>query len=139
MLSELTYGKVQSEVINRLQDQGKSYSTLKNANNTLNECIKYVIFPKGLIVKSPMMGVSRPSPQQFDTKEIRYFNDDEIARFKVDALAAGKTGKSIYLLGYGRILVRNTGVRVGEALAWFNANRMFRRINYGKSKRGILQ
>ena len=58
---------------------------------------------------------------------------------KVAASVTWKTGKAIYPLGYGMILMLNTGIRVGEALAWFNAKRKCLRMNYGKSKRVILQ
>ena len=117
-INELTYGIIQNEVINRLQDDGKSYSTIKKAYNALNESMKYAIFPKEIIVKNPMLGVVMPSPEQFDTKEIRYLIEEEIARFKNAATATWGNGKPIYPLGYAMILTLNTGVRVGEALAW---------------------
>lgn len=117
-LNELTYGIIQNEVINRLQDEGKAYSTIKKAYNTLNASMKYAIFPKEIIVKNPMLGVVMPSPEQFDTKEIRYLSEDEICRLKNAATAKWGNGKPIYPLGYAIILMLNTGVRVGEALAW---------------------
>lgn len=117
-LSELTYEVIQTEVINRAQDNGLSYSTIKKAYNLLNDCIGYAIFPKEFIFKNPMLGVTMPSAAQFESKEIRYFSDEEIKRFKAAALATWGNGEMIYPLGWGMILMLNTGVRVGEALAW---------------------
>lgn len=117
-LSQLNYDVIQSKVINRLQDEGKSFSTIKKAYNTLNDSLHYAIFPKKLISEDPMLGVKMPPKERFETKDIRFFSDDEIKRFKEAALARWGNGKPIYTLGHGMILMLNTGVRIGEALAW---------------------
>lgn len=117
-LSELTYNIIQNKVINCLQDDGKAYSTVKKAYIALNESMRYAIFPMELIERNPMMGVFMPSTEQFEIKEIRYFSAGEIVRFKAAALERWGTGTPIYPLGYGLILMLNTGVRAGEALAW---------------------
>ena len=117
-LTELNYDVIQSKVINRLQDDGKSFSTIKKVYNTLNDSLHYAIFPKKLLSEDPMLGVIMPPKERFEIKEIRYFSDDEVKRFKEAALSKWGNGKAIYPLGDGMILLLNTGVRIGEALAW---------------------
>lgn len=117
-LTELNYDVIQSKVINRLQDDGKSFSTIKKVYNTLNDSLHYAIFPKKLLSVDPMLGVKMPPKERFEIKEIRYFSEDEVKRFKEAALAKWGNGKAIYPLGDGMILLLNTGVRIGEALAW---------------------
>lgn len=117
-MNKLNYELIQRSVINRMQDEGKAYSTIKKAYNILNECLRYAIFPKEILIKNPMMGVKMPSRDKFEQKDIRYLTEEEIARFKAAALAKWGNDADIYPLGYSMILMLNTGVRVGEALAW---------------------
>jgi integrase len=44
-------------------------------------------------------------------------DDDEIARFSAEARRIYGNGKMVYRLGYAFILILNTGIRLGEALA----------------------
>lgn len=48
-LSQLNYDVIQSKVINRLQDDGKSFSTIKKAYQAMNGCFQYAVFPKKLL------------------------------------------------------------------------------------------
>jgi len=48
---------------------------------------------------------------------VKPLTDDEIERFCAEALRKCGNGKSVYRLGYAFILILNTGIQMGEALA----------------------
>ena len=122
-LSELTAQQIQDELINSMKNKNYSYSTIKKAYNAINACCKYAISIRK-INYNPVSAVSLPSIHQFESKPIRWFNDDEIKRFKEQCIFKYKNGKYRYSLGYGMIFIMNTGLRLGEALAikWENVD-----------------
>ena len=121
--SELTAQQIQEELINKMRDKNYSYSTIKKAYNAINACYKYAISIRRMDY-NPVSAVSLPSIHQFEKKPIRWFNDDEIKRFKEQCIFKYKNGKYRFPLGYGMIFIMNTGLRLGEALAvkWKNVN-----------------
>lgn len=116
MVKEITTGTIQTELINRLYDEGKSYSTIKKSYHAMNAYYKK-LFAMGEIKRNPMLGVTLPSSKHFDTKEIKILTDEEIAHFKKKAMSKCTTNDK-YRYRYGLIFVfmMYTGLRCGEAL-----------------------
>jgi len=104
-----------------LQDErGYAYSTVKKAYDTLNECLRQAV-EDGLLGKNPCNKQNKPKVADFinldDDDEVRILDDSEIERFCKEALRTYKNGASMYWLGYAFILILNTGIRAGEAIA----------------------
>lgn len=110
-LDTLTPNLIQTELINKMFENGKSFSTIKKAYVYLKAGLRYYL-PKG--TSNPCDDVVLPSKDKFTRKIIRFFNDDEIVAFKA---AAPK-----YKYGQALILGMYTGLRGGElcGLKWKN-------------------
>lgn len=110
-LDALTPNLIQTELINKMFENGKSFSTIKKAYVYLKAGLRYYL-PKG--ASNPCDDVVLPSKDKFTRKIIRFFNDNEIAAFKT---AAPK-----YKYGQALILGMYTGLRGGElcGLKWKN-------------------
>lgn len=108
-LNALTPQLIQTELINKMFENGKSLSTIKKAYVYLKAGLKYCL-PKGTF--NPCDDVVLPSKDKFEKKEIRFFNDEEVLRFKAYAPK----------YKYGKILILGmyTGLRGGElcGLKW---------------------
>ena len=109
------------DLMNRLQyDEGYAYSTVKKAYDTLNECLRQAV-EDGVLGKNPCNKQNKPKESDFisldDEDEVRVLSESEIERFCKEALRTYKNGASMYWLGYAFILILNTGIRLGEALA----------------------
>ena len=109
------------DLMNRLQyDEGYAYSTVKKAYDTLNECLRQAV-EDGILEKNPCNKNNKPKESDFisldDDDDVRVLTDAEIERFCKEALRTYSTGKPVYRLGYAFILILNTGIRIGEALA----------------------
>ncbi len=117
-IEELTPNLIQTELINKLFEKGKSFSTIKKTYVYLKAGLRYYI-PKG--ISNPCDDVVLPSKDKFQRKTIRFFNDDEIAIFKANAPK--------YKYGQALIFGMYTGLRAGElcGLKW-------RHINWEKKK-----
>ena len=115
-IANLTADDIQVFAINKLFDDGLSYSTIKKAYDAINACCKFALINR-IISYNPCQTVSLPAKHKFDKSEIRFLTDDEILKFKEKALQSYKNGKPIYPLAYGYIFIVNTGIRLGEALA----------------------
>lgn len=124
-LSELTTDIIQKSLINKLMSKGYSCSTINKAYVLTNECLKYAC-RQDLIPKNPCELVTKPTKSNlnYDSKDIRFFDDNEIERFKDTALRKYKNGKPAYLNGYPLIILIYTGLRIGEMLAlkWKNVD-----------------
>jgi len=120
-LSELNSQQIQQLLINKMQSDNLSYSSIKKAYNAINACYKYAITNRH-IEYNPVDAVVLPSTNKFENKDIRWFEDDEIKRFKENCIFQYKNNEYKYPLGYGMIFIMNTGLRLGEALAlkWSN-------------------
>ena len=113
--AKLTSQQIQTELINSLQ-LACSYSTIKKAYDALNDCYTYAV-KTHKIQFNPMNAVELPSITKFPTREIYWFSDNEIARFKAECISRYSTGRYKHFLGYGMIFVLETGLRLGEAIA----------------------
>lgn len=116
---QLTAPFIQIELINKLKDDGYSYSTIHKAYVLLNECLQYAVDTDKL-EKNPCRLVKQPPKKMFEKKEIRWLSEDEIKLFKEQAMAKYKTGRDRYIYGLPISLIIYTGLRCGElaALKW---------------------
>lgn len=111
---EVSHDGVQ-KFINRLDEDGCSYSVIRKAYLALNACYKYAIM-KGDIYKNPCMGVKLPKKAAKDIKTIQTLTKEEIPLYCQYATEKYGNGKSIYRLGYALVLILFTGLRLGEAM-----------------------
>ena len=131
---QLTAPFIQIELINKLKDDGYSYSTIHKAYVLLNECLQYAVDTDKL-EKNPCRLVKQPPKKMFEKKEIRWLSEDEIKLFKEQAMAKYKTGRDRYIYGLPISLIIYTGLRCGElaALKWsdidFENKKIFVRKN----------
>ena len=108
-LNALTPHLVQTELINKMLDNGKSFSTIKKAYVYLKAGLNYCL-PKGM--SNPCDDVVLPSKDKFERKDIRFFDDKEITHFKTTA--------PDFKYGHALVLAMYTGLRGGElsGLKW---------------------
>lgn len=110
---------IQADLINKLKDDGYSYSTIHKVYVLLNECLQYAVDTDKLD-KNPCRLVKQPPKKMFEKKEIRWLSEDEIKIFKEQAVSKYKTGGDRYIYGLPISLIIYTGLRCGElsALKW---------------------
>ena len=110
------------DLMNWLQDERSyAYSTVKKAYDACNECFRQAV-SDGAIAKNPCSKYNMPKAADFidlvnEDDDIRFMDDNEIGRFCKEAIRVYGNGKMVYRLGYAFILILNTGIRLGEALA----------------------
>lgn len=116
-LANLTASIIQNELINSLITKGYSFSTIHKAYVLLNEGLRYAYRQK-IISNNPCDFVEEPSKKIFtNTKEIRFFNDNEIQSF-INTVETFKNNKThTYLNGLAIISLIYTGLRGGELMA----------------------
>lgn len=114
-------GNISSKDIQKLineKSQVLSYSSLKKVYELLNGCFKYAVACRDMDY-NPVMAVHMPKREnlQKQTKTIQIFTQDELRRIEDTALITYKSGEVRYKHAYFFILLANTGMRAGEALA----------------------
>ena len=103
-------------LLNKLVTKGLSYSSIKKIYEAINACFKYAV-EKDVLIKNPTTSVLLPSQKAFDNTEIIYFNEEELKRLKDEMFRTYSIGSHVYVYNYAYILILNTGLRIGEALA----------------------
>lgn len=119
-LTDLTADILQEQLIDVLYNKGYSYSTINKVFVLTNECLKYAV-SKEVLQLNPCDKMLKPKKREFGiAKVIRFFDDDEIARFTETALSKNKKGEYIYSNGLPLVILIYTGLRGGEmtALKW---------------------
>ena len=109
-------------MVNNLAQKGLSYSTIKKAYDAVNDCFKTGVIQRSVNF-NPALGVTLPRRDSVVQKQqIRFYNDDEVARICAAAIKTYQNGKQIFRLGDAIILDVNTGLRLAEltALRWDN-------------------
>ena len=110
-------GEEIQDVINNLNKQGLSHSTIKKTYNLLGAFYKYVCLRDHF--DNPMLLVNMPKVSNVlaETKEVEWFEKDDIERFITACGIAFPNGRLKYKYGY--ILAANMfmGLRGGELLA----------------------
>lgn len=121
-ITDLTTQIIQNEMINKLILKPCAYSTLHKAYVLLNEALKYAV-KQGIIMVNPCDNVEMPKKSRSAVKDIRFFNDDEIARFKEVALDESWK-RTDFHNGLFIVSLIYTGLRAGEAttLKWRDIN-----------------
>ena len=122
-IGELSAQLIQNELMNKLKDDGYSYSTTHKVYVLLNECLRYAVDNKR-IDENPCTSVKQPPKSSFSAKEIRFLNEDEIEKFIKTATYLKPDGKPFYAYGFLCCLDIYTGLRCGElvALQWKDIN-----------------
>ena len=118
-------------IINELNDKGYSFSTIKKTYDALNAFYRYASAKEKF--DNPMLLVVMPTESNIktETKEVIWFEQDDIDKFIEEACTTWKNGNQKYLYGY--ILAANIylGLRGGELLSlqWqdidFNNNTIY--------------
>lgn len=124
-IHEITPNIIQKELIGSLIENNLSYSTIHKAYVLTNECLSYA-YKQQVIPNNPCVLVEKPTKKGLinQRKDIRFFDDNEIERFKAIALQRNKSGKLLYTNGYAFVILIYTGLRAGEmlALTWENVD-----------------
>lgn len=107
---------IQIDLIDRMQEAGRSLSSIKKAKDALNGAYVYALKTRA-VDYNPVSAVELPSPDNFEIKEIEYFNKEERKRFMDTATSFCLTGRPRYTIGWFMVLMLQTGLRIGEALA----------------------
>ena len=104
------------EHINTMKAEGYSYSSIKKVYEGYNAALRQALY-EDLIKKNPCYAVTLPHRDEIDLKEISILNSDEELIFVNETKRRYGNEKNVYRLGYAFILILNTGIRIGEALA----------------------
>ena len=118
-------------MLNKLMHTGLAYTTVKKAYVLLNEYFRTMHIEE-MITKNPMENVEMIKKANFlsaqgkenlpECEKVTIFDEDEIKRFKAEAYALYSNGERKYKQAAAYILILNTGMRTGEALALKNSD-----------------
>lgn len=129
-LGNLTSGDIQ-RLINE-KSETLSYSSLKKIYELLNSCLKYAVATRATGY-NPMTAVQMPKQENLNkkTKSIEIFSGEELQRIEAVSKITYSNGEFRFKHTYLFILLANTGLRAGEALAltWKNVD-MEKRLIY---------
>jgi integrase len=100
------------EYVNRLEDL--SASTIKKQKLLLSQVLEHAMLTD-VIQRNPVQGVQMP-PMSHNTKVVFPYEKDEQEKL-VTAFTEEKNGKLRFRYGWGAVLILETGLRAGEALA----------------------
>lgn len=115
---DLKSKQIQSILDTMYQNQ-LSYSSIKKVYDAFNSCYKWSVNKRKDLSfeENPMLEVEMITTKKFKKKKIRSFTEDEIQRFKEEALRTYSNGNYVHKLGPAFILMLNTGIREGELCA----------------------
>ena len=120
-VNDITTEIVQKEVINKLYKEGLSLSTIKKAKHALSDYYDYWrrirMTETNKYIPNIIDMVELPSEHQFDAKEIKVMNDDQVQLFIETMFKKNPGGGYIYKNADLINLILQTGIRVGEACA----------------------
>ena len=115
MTKELDASVIQLQLINRLVQENKSYSTIKKAYLALNAYYKKLISMNWL-EHNPMQGVTLPAQKLLGAKKIKCLTAEERDRFVNQAVSVYKNGTTRYRYGQIYVFMMYTGLRCSEML-----------------------
>lgn len=122
-LGRLQFASVRTEdvqkLINKIQSD-KSYSTVKKIYDALNALFKYdqsLIPQQRIAAYNPCTNVVIKNIKSYDREEVKIYSDEEIIKIKSEINRRTRNNQPIYPYGKLYILILNTGMRIGEALA----------------------
>lgn len=95
-----------------------SYSSLKKIYELLNDCLGYAVISRELDF-NPMQAVCMPKQENLSkpTKQIQIYSRDELIRMEEAVRITYATGESRFKHAALFVLIANTGLREGEAVA----------------------
>lgn len=138
-LGNLTSGDIQ-RLINE-KSETLSYSSLKKIYELLNSCLKYAVATRATSY-NPMTAVQMPKQENLNkkTKSIEIFSEEELQRIEAVSRITYSSGESRFKHTYLFILLANTGLRAGEALAltWENVD-MEKRLIYVRQNSSCIK
>ena len=118
-------------LLNKLMCKGLAYTTVKKAYVLLNEYFRSMQLEE-MINKNPMENVEMIKKANFlssqgkehlpECEKVTIFDENEIRKFKAEAYAVYSNGERKYKQSAAYILILNTGMRAGEALALKNSD-----------------
>jgi integrase len=118
-------------LLNECMNKGLAYTTVKKVYVLLNEYFR-TIYLEELIPKNPMENVEMIKKANFmsaqgkenlpECETVTVFTDDEIERFKKESYSEYSNGVKKHKQSSAYILILNTGMRAGEALALRNCD-----------------
>jgi integrase len=114
-MGQLTSKDIQ-KMLNGLKKEGLAYHTIKKAHDTLNNALTFAT-DNDDIPKNPMRLVNMPDKRSFPEKEIRFFTEKEAGMITEECRRRYGTGTPVYIYGEAFVLLLNTGLRTGEAIA----------------------
>lgn len=129
---------IQTSLIDRMNDEGYSKSSIKKAKEALNVCLRYASDPSiRNIPFNPMSLVDLPveyTKVERTKKEMRIALED-IHKIENAIKLKYSNGKYIFRNGYAVLLVLFTGMRAGEALAltWDDYDEVNHTLNINKT------
>lgn len=128
-LNALTAQQIQRELINKMQKDGLSYSSIKKAYDGINAVCKYA-FDDGKLQRNPVALVKMPSKAESKQKEVVYFDREEREAIIAACKQEYGNGNRRYTFGSAYILCMYTGLRMAEILAlrWDQVNWEKKRI-----------
>ena len=100
------------EYVNRLEDM--SASTIKKQKLLLSQVLEHAVLTE-VIQRNPVEGVEMP-PMTHNTKVVSPYEKEEQEKL-VAAFTEEKNGRLRFRYGWGAVLILETGLRAGEALA----------------------
>ncbi|MGJ4848948.1 tyrosine-type recombinase/integrase [Bacillota bacterium Meth-B3] len=100
------------EYVNRLEDM--SASTIKKQKLLLSQVLEHAMLTE-VIQRNPAQGVQMP-PMAHNTKVVLPYEKDEQEKLAA-AFTEEKNGQLRFRCGWGAVLILETGLRAGEALA----------------------
>lgn len=120
-IPKLTPQLIQEELINDMFNQGCSQSAIKKAYSALNDYLNYwrklQLLKTQVFIPNLMELVELPSVHQFNSKEIKAMQDDEVTNFLGLLHIRNTYGDFVYEMHALIDLIIQTGLRLGEACA----------------------
>ena len=137
-LGKINFGSVSRDDIQQLindlyHKQHLSYSSIKKVYNALNACYRHALIGD-VIPRNPCLGVILPSAAE-RTKQIQPLPPAEVEILRRELRKEDERGKTLYHYANAFLLILNTGLRMGEALAlqWTDVNFATRTLNVNKN------
>lgn len=132
-IDQITHSDIQ-EMVNQINKNGLSYSTVKKAYEAVNGCLReYRIKTSSSF--NPCEGITLPSNNQRPISDIIFFDDKQRVLIKNEATRLYSNEKPVYRLGHSIVVLMYTGLRIGEllALTWDDVDFKNRTINVDKN------
>ena len=132
-MDKITRDQIQALINQLYKKEELSYYSVKKVYVALNSGFKHALIAN-VVSNNPCIGIVLPS-QNERTKKISTLSIEEVERMKTELSKIKKNGDLLYYYGNAYLLILNTGMRMGEALAlcWDDVNFENKTITINKS------